>query len=208
MARHEMAFWDKVSSPSSGKLSASARQILLITRPYLRPSSRLLDVGCGSGLLSRHLAAYAGEVLAIDPSRGMIEAALASHHAQEVPNLSFRQAYLNAELGSPATYDVLTAFNVLHYLEEVEPFLQEAFRLLKPGGYFITATAFLGEKRSLRRAFMIMLTRLGIIPRMHFLRVEEVATQLTNVGFTQIEQQALSSLPEYLLVYQKTQEGL
>ncbi|KAK0649072.1 S-adenosyl-L-methionine-dependent methyltransferase [Cercophora newfieldiana] len=100
----------------------------------------LLDVGCGPGIAVRRLAPLFDHAIAIDPSEGMIESALA------IPNTSaksgpIRFAVSSAEtLGSDlspavpeASVDLLTAATAAHWFD-VPKFWNRAARVVKPGG--------------------------------------------------------------------------
>jgi trans-aconitate 3-methyltransferase len=56
------------------------------------PSSLLLDLGCGHGLISRELSPYFTRILATDPSNSMITQAISSSPRQQYPSIEFRQA--------------------------------------------------------------------------------------------------------------------
>lgn len=57
-----------------------ARDILLATLPESLISARVLDVGCGEGLITRALATRGAEALGVDPTAPLIEHARAAEH--------------------------------------------------------------------------------------------------------------------------------
>lgn len=108
-------------------------QLLALAAP--RPGERVIDVGCGGGETSRALAtavAPTGEVLGLDVSSVILEAAAARHRA--VPGLRF----LLGDAGSIAlpagSFDLITSrFGVMFFPEPVAAF-SHLRRLLKPDG--------------------------------------------------------------------------
>jgi ubiquinone/menaquinone biosynthesis C-methylase UbiE len=113
----------------------------LISALGLRPGQAVLDVGCGTGLLSAHVARLVGpfgKVEAIDPLP--LRVALCNEKAP--PNL--RAGVGTAEDLSrfaDATFDVVFLNSVFHWLPEKLGPLREALRVLKPGGRIGISTA-------------------------------------------------------------------
>jgi 2-polyprenyl-6-hydroxyphenyl methylase/3-demethylubiquinone-9 3-methyltransferase len=101
---------------------------------------RLLDIGCGGGLLSEPMARLGFEVTAVDASERNIGAAKA--HAAEA-GLDIR--YLCSTIETLAEEDV-TPFDVILNMEVIEhvadpgQFLKDCARMLAPGGLMIVAT--------------------------------------------------------------------
>jgi 2-polyprenyl-3-methyl-5-hydroxy-6-metoxy-1,4-benzoquinol methylase len=101
----------------------------LIPRLTPPPYRRVLDVGCGEGLLTRRLAPLAEHVTGIDLSAPMVERARALADAD---NLTYRSGdLLTTELDGP--FDLVTAFAVLHHLDLVAG-LRRLKDLTAPGG--------------------------------------------------------------------------
>lgn len=97
----------------------------------------LLDIGCGAGNMIHHLSRY-GQVkgLEIDP-RPVKEA---RHRGYDVDLYDATQPYPFQD----NTFDVTTAFDVIEHVDADLAILQEAYRVLKPGGHIvITVPAFM-----------------------------------------------------------------
>ncbi|KAB8166524.1 methyltransferase domain-containing protein [Streptomyces sp. 3MP-14] len=97
---------------------------------------RVLDAGCGSGLLSAALRDRGAVVSGFDSSAGMLE--LARRRLGDGADL--RVTDLGGPLPYPDdTFDDVVASLVLHYLEDWGPALAELRRVLKPGGRLIAS---------------------------------------------------------------------
>lgn len=107
----------------------------------LRPGQRVLDVGCGTGVLTR-LATLAvgdtGETVGIDPSPAMLQ--VARRHAKaEASRATFKVAAIEALPFENGRFDVVLSSCMLHHLppEVKRAGLAEVQRVLKSGGRFV-----------------------------------------------------------------------
>ncbi|AKD56166.1 class I SAM-dependent methyltransferase [Spirosoma radiotolerans] len=102
---------------------------------YLRPGLSVLDVGCGSGAITRSIAEKTGPtgyVLGIDPSPTLIEQA--TQQAHTLPGLSFQQADVYS-FDTTERFDLVTCARTLQWLAQPKAALLTMKRLVKPGGY-------------------------------------------------------------------------
>jgi SAM-dependent methyltransferase len=109
-----------------------------------RHFARALDLGAGTGLLSRKLAAYAGEVMGVDISANAVAQAEAASLA--LPQLSFRQGdVLDLPADLDGRFDLLVVADTLYYLppplqdDTLKALAQRLARLLRPGGVCLLA---------------------------------------------------------------------
>ncbi|KAJ4362232.1 hypothetical protein N0V95_001476 [Ascochyta clinopodiicola] len=108
--------------------------------PFLKPSLKILDVGCGPGTITVDLASRIpqGFVYAIDPSADVIEKA--RQHAQEkgVTNVRFEVGdifnWRDLDGVEETSFDVVHAHQVLQHLQDPLGCMKEMVRLTKKGG--------------------------------------------------------------------------
>lgn len=103
---------------------------------YLKPGSRILDVGCGSGIKSNYLTQKGFMVDGIDLSEKMIEIA-----QKRVPSRSFFVKDINEPLNLKSTYDGIFAQAVLLHIhkKDAQKVIENLLDLLNPGGYLYIA---------------------------------------------------------------------
>jgi SAM-dependent methyltransferase len=98
-----------------------------VERPRL-----VVDVGCGTGLSTRAWVDRAEQVVGVEPNPRMVERA---RRATTAPNVRYVEAYA-AETGLPAGgADLVTVSQAFHWMEP-GAVLEEAARILRPGGVF------------------------------------------------------------------------
>lgn len=100
---------------------------------------RILDVGCGAGILAEPLARMGAEVVGIDPSPEIVAAA--KLHAGEM-NLAIDYRTASAEELEAAgeRFDVVTALEVVEHVTDVDRFVAVCASMVKPGGMMIVST--------------------------------------------------------------------
>jgi len=120
-------YWSRYFEPSFLPMYKKVLQQL-----NLSDTTLLLDDGCGSGLFS-YMAIRAGAaVMGIDAASGLLEVA---RHRN--PDNNFLEEDLEALPFTDDSFDVVTAFNSLQYAGNFETALEEAKRVLKPGGRLV-----------------------------------------------------------------------
>ena len=100
---------------------------------------RMLDIGCGAGILSEPLARLGAEVVGADPSSRNIEAAK-SHAARAGLAVDYRTTTAEALSDAGERFDVVLAMEVVEHVADLGLFVKRCAEMVKPGGLMITAT--------------------------------------------------------------------
>jgi 2-polyprenyl-6-hydroxyphenyl methylase / 3-demethylubiquinone-9 3-methyltransferase len=100
---------------------------------------RILDIGCGGGILSEPLARLGASVVGADPSESNI--AVAQHHAAEAGlAIDYRSTTAEALAEAGESFDVVLAMEVIEHVADVGLFVDLAASMVKPGGLLFVAT--------------------------------------------------------------------
>ena len=101
---------------------------------------RLLDIGCGGGLIAEPMARLGAEVTAIDAAAGNIKTAMV-HAEQSRLDIDYRNTSAEELLVSgEEAFDVVLTLEIVEHVADVDLFLRTAAGLVKPGGMLGLAT--------------------------------------------------------------------
>jgi len=102
-----------------------------------RPPGRALDLGCGAGHASFHVAPHAAEVVAYDLSAEMLAAVAHAAAARQLHNVATKQGEVEHLPFAAASFDVVVTRYSAHHWRDLAAALGEARRVLKPGGLVV-----------------------------------------------------------------------
>ncbi|MGY8946202.1 MAG: class I SAM-dependent methyltransferase [Flavobacteriales bacterium] len=196
-------FFDRVSSKSKPEPNKTASKIIELSKEFLEKDKYVLDFGCGSGAITNKIAKEAKAIDAIDISSGMLEFAQKQAKENAITNINYRQVSIFDKDFKDEAFDVILAFNVLHYIEDMPNHVVRINSLLKPNGIFISSTACMKEKRSLIRYLVSFLSKTGLVPKIISYKKVELETLIENGNFEVIKSERISKLPEYFIVMKK-----
>jgi len=108
-------------------------------RPPCLKDIRILDIGCGGGILSEPLARLGAEVVGADPSSSNIEAAKL-HAERGGLTIDYRVTAAEALADSAERFDVVLAMEVVEHVADVGLFVRRCAEMVKPGGLMVAAT--------------------------------------------------------------------
>jgi 2-polyprenyl-6-hydroxyphenyl methylase/3-demethylubiquinone-9 3-methyltransferase len=137
-------WWDPDGPQAPLHVLNPARLGYVSARQPLR-GARVLDVGCGGGLLSEAMAREGARVLGLDLSPELIDIAklhrLESTQGGAILDLDYRvQAVESLADAEPGTFDAITCMEMLEHVPEPGSILEACARLLKPGGRLFVST--------------------------------------------------------------------
>jgi 2-polyprenyl-6-hydroxyphenyl methylase/3-demethylubiquinone-9 3-methyltransferase len=147
---------------------------------------RILDVGCGGGILAEALALKGARVTGIDMAELSLEIARLHLHESGLDvdyQLSTAEAFAEQ---NEAQFDIVTCLEMLEHVPDPASIITSATRLLKPGGVLILSTINRNPK-SFALAILGAEYVLGLLPRgtheyKKFIKPSEIATQLRQLG--------------------------
>ncbi|MBU3889219.1 bifunctional 2-polyprenyl-6-hydroxyphenol methylase/3-demethylubiquinol 3-O-methyltransferase UbiG [Methylosinus sporium] len=159
---------------------------------------RLVDIGCGGGILSESLAELGAKVTAVDPAPNNIE--VARRHAERSGlDIAYRNSTAEALAAEGARFDIVVAMEVLEHVEGQSDFVATLASLVEPGGMLFLATI----DRTLKSYALAILGAeyvLGWVPRgTHdhdkFVRPDELSAWLRRAGLREIDRSGMSFQP-------------
>ncbi len=181
-------FWDKIAkkyakSPVANQQAYEAK--LTKTREYFTPMSEVFEFGCGTGTTALLHAPFVKHIHATDISEGMLEIARERQAEQNIENVTFEQGTLDDLDIADETYNVVLGLNILHLLEDRINALDKIYRILKPGGVFISSTFCGTGMVTLLRFILPIASPFGLLPKtVNFFKQEELEKNLIDAGFT------------------------
>lgn len=104
---------------------------------HLTPKIKIADLGAGEGLVSQLLARRAEEVVCIDNSPKMVEFGSELAAKNEFTNLRYVLGDIEDVPLKPNSVDLALLSQALHHAQHPQIAVEEAFRILKPGGELI-----------------------------------------------------------------------
>ena len=147
---------------------------------------RILDIGCGGGLISEPMSRLGADVTAIDASDKNIR--IAKLHSKK-NNLNIN--YLNAapeNLKFKNEFDIILNLEVVEHVEDLDLYLQSCFDLLKPNGVMFTATinrTFTSYIKAIVGAeYILRWLPIGTHDWNKFIKPEELEKKLIDLNFS------------------------
>ena len=160
---------------------------------------RVLDVGCGGGLLSEAMARRGARVTGIDASDGAIRTATA-HAAEQALEINYQAVTAEefAETGKEQ-FDIITCMELLEHVPDPHSLLSACTRMLKPGGDLFLATlnrnirAYLGAV--IAAEYLLRLLPRGTHDYGKFLKPSELAHSLRMLGLEVVDISGMHYVP-------------
>jgi len=144
-----------------------------------KPGERILDLGCGDGVLTKKLADLGCDVVGVDSSVPQVEAA---------KKLGLNVFAINGEdLPYKEEFDAVFSNAVLHWIKRADAMLAAVYRSLKPGGRFVAECGGQGCVHKIQTALVQALNRRGLDGEArspwYFPTPGDYATRLERAGF-------------------------
>jgi len=160
---------------------------------------RLLDIGCGGGLVSEPMARLGASVTAVDASEANIKTAMTHAEAGGL-KIDYRAGTAEGLIDSgEAPFDIVLNLEVVEHVANPQQFLKDTASLVKPGGLMIVATI-----NRTAKAFALTIVGAEYILRWlprgthefeKYLKPEEIDSALTEAGMRTRPAQGVSYNP-------------
>lgn len=158
-----------------------------------QPGERILDVGCGDGVLTETIAATGASVVGVDAGPDMVAAARARGLDARVMD--------GHRLTFAAEFDAVFSNAALHWMRNQDAVLAGIRRALKPGGRFVAEMGGHNNTAAMMVAISVALHRRGIEAHRHnpwyFPSAEAYRAKLERAGFT-VREIAIIPRPTHL----------
>lgn len=105
------------------------------------PGRRVLDIGCGGGILTDAMACHGADVLGIDLAAKPL--AVAQLHALDVQTTGVSYREISAEdlaIEQPGSFDIVTCMEMLEHVPDPSSVVRACSQLVKPGGWVFFST--------------------------------------------------------------------
>ncbi len=133
------SWWDP-KGPSKPLHDLNPLRLSYVERTVKLAGKRVLDVGCGGGILSESMARAGAHVLGIDQSRAVLD--VAELHALEGKVDAAYREVAAEELAreEPASFDLVTCMEMLEHVPDPSASMKALAALVRPGGDVIVST--------------------------------------------------------------------
>ncbi len=101
------------------------------------PGERVLDVGCGTGHLTRAIADAGAEAVGVDASEAMVEAARREHPGLRFVHADARDLAAADDAALAGAFDAVFSNAALHWITEQDRAIASAADVIRPGGRFV-----------------------------------------------------------------------
>jgi ubiquinone/menaquinone biosynthesis C-methylase UbiE len=197
--------WDKAAPHYEAYWAAQLRpaQDCLLEMAALLPGERVLDVACGTGLItfrSADLVGASGHVVATDISERMVEHIRTIAAARRSANVTACRSHAEESTFDAASFDAVLCGLGLMYTPQPLVALREMRRVLRPGGRAVAAVWGARTHCGWAEIFPIVERRVksDVCPMFFQLGTgESLRLHLENAGFTEVETSRISTTLEY-----------
>jgi SAM-dependent methyltransferase len=101
---------------------------------------KVLDFGCGSGYGTALISKYCSQAIGVDISSDAIAYAKETNHNSKLSFFEIREVEKSPLPFPDASFDTVLSFQVIEHIKDPQVYIEEIYRVLKPGGQIIIAT--------------------------------------------------------------------
>ena len=202
-------FWNliakKYAASSIADIEAYQRKIEKL-KSYMSSEDYVLDIGCGTGTQCDDLANNVKHVTGIDISSKLLAIAESRKVEREIENVEFVRTTVFDDRFESDSFNIVMAFYVLHFYEDIDGVAKRIYDILKHNGLFVLETACLGDKNLIIGKLVRLAGKLGLLPLINPLTTQQIEKSVEQAGFSVVERIKFSeSNDEYTLIAKKPQ---
>jgi ubiquinone/menaquinone biosynthesis C-methylase UbiE len=182
-------YWNKRAATYDeqvmGEYADANEKTVSMSLAYLKDTDEMLEIACGTGVMTLGIVNHVSHLTAIDISSAMLDRL--REKAQGRTDLTLMHTDIFDHEFDDKQFDVIAAYNVLLYMENIDEVLHRIHSLLRPGGMFLSASDCVGgldnedAKEKRRRVEKGELSFVG------FFTPEELVKTIEEAGFTVLE---------------------
>jgi len=170
-----------------------------IDQRVILKGKKVLDLGCGGGLLSEAMARAGATVTGIDANSSAITAAIEHSRDQGLDVNYYTRTTEEFARDHSRFFDAITCMELLEHVPNVPSLITACALMLRPGGHMILSTIN-RNARSYASAILAAEYLLGLLPRgthdySRFIRPSELAGWLRSAGFDLRDIAGMSYIP-------------
>lgn len=186
----QRAFWDKAAEKYDRQTVKGPNYAARLDRAqqWIGPDASVLDAGCAGGHITLDLAPRVRHILGIDISPRLIDIAEQRRRDLGIDNAAFKATTLDDPALAEGAFDAVTAYSLLHLVEDVPATLARVHALLRPGGRFIAEVPTTAEINAPLRLLIRAMTLVGKAPNVKVYRQADYDRMFADAGFTIDEQ--------------------
>jgi len=122
-------------------------------------------------------------IQAIDISSKMLEIAEGKADAENVNNVTFKRAAIDGSGFADQSLDVVLGLSILHLLDNKDEVIAGVYKMLKPGGIFVSSTACIGDTMNFFKIVAPIGKFFRLMPLVKVFTRKELEDSLTDAGF-------------------------
>lgn len=179
------AFWDKAAEKYDRRTVKGPNYAARLERAarWLGPDASVLDVGCAGGQITLDLAERVKRVHGIDISQKLIGFANRRREEQGVSNCGFSVTTVDDPAFEPGAFDGITAYSLLHLVDDAPATVARFYELLRPGGRVIAEVPTTADIGLHLRVLIRVMTWVGKAPTVRVYSEPAYRAMFQEAGF-------------------------